>query len=242
MRRLFIFCSVALLLLSVIGRAWSRETEHLGHGEFPNQENYQHWPGIMRLINHQSRIYHRWRDGHEDFYYSSDSATLNAALLRFAVIEAKYHVVVLAPGPQEVRTLSKKTIIANWSLHLVGGTARRAVTQEGREGPSPVLTIYVGEDVELDALKIPNSLTVISEDELKKRDAKTSIAKSSPARSSPQPPQSRGENKKPNRLEPKKIEQASDAVASAEATDSSSAERQKQRLEIQAYVDARRKK
>lgn len=254
MRHPFLSCCMVLLLWLAPQRAWSRETEVLGRGEFPNQENYRNFPGIMRLINHQSRVYQRWRDGHEDFHYLSDAATLNAVLLRFAVIEAKEHLVVLVPGPREVLTLKNKSIEVNWSMHLVGGAARKAAIAKGQEAPAPVLTIYVGDEIELDALKIPNSLTVVSEDELKQREAQavarakkpasrpsaksTPAAPSAPAANSAPP---RAQSKSPAKAEKSKpIEQAKSEVAAPD--DGASEERRKQRIAIQEYIDARRKR
>lgn len=100
----------------------------MGAGELGNKPlselNDPEWKGIVPIVNDQSRVCQSWVNGYESFYYTEATTQLNAALAKFAIVEAKSHVVVLSPGPAEQRSLlDKNPIPFNWNLQIIGGIA-----------------------------------------------------------------------------------------------------------------------
>lgn len=149
----------------------------MGEETFGNQPlnglNYQDWPGIMPVINHESRVYHVWVNGNEYAYYRGEIDALNDVLQKFATTNQKQHEVVLRPGPGSTKSLRQtQSIPFNWELHLVGGIARVMAKKDQGEkiwNPYPMLTIYVDETLPLDQLKIPAGVTLLELADLEKR-------------------------------------------------------------------------
>ncbi|MEQ9065931.1 MAG: HEAT repeat domain-containing protein, partial [Gimesia chilikensis] len=173
MRVKFLSWGGCLLLLSCLtGPVWALGMEDFGNKPL-NAGNFQEWPGIMPVVNDPHRVYHTWVNGNEHCYYRGDTEALNAALKRFAATPEKVHEVILLPGPAEIRSFRKeKSVTYNWSLHLVGGIAKAMLekTQEnGFWSKYPVLTVYVGETIRLNQLKIPAGCKVLQLADLEKR-------------------------------------------------------------------------
>ena len=71
--------------------------------------------------------------------------------------------VVLRPGPAERRAFDKTLIPFNWELHVVGGIAKSRATDDIEDlewQKDPVLTVYIGGDIDLDKLAIPEGVTL----------------------------------------------------------------------------------
>jgi hypothetical protein len=135
------------------------------HGNKPLvAQNYAEWKDIMPVINDKARVYQRWVNGNEHFFFRGKTKELNAALANFAKIEAKHHVVVFRPGAAAEPTFDKQTLISyNWQLHVVGGIAKARATDDPEDlewQKWPVLTVYVDDNIDLDKLKIPAGVTV----------------------------------------------------------------------------------
>ena len=126
--------------------------------------NYDAWPGILPVINDKHRVYFWWVNGNEKFFFDGDTAALNRTLIDFSKSESPTLEVVLRPGPGQTNTFNqKKAVDFNWELHLIGGiaaTMRRLDRGENIWVSHPVLTIYVGDKIKLDQLKIPGNVRV----------------------------------------------------------------------------------
>jgi len=145
-------------------RAWALGLETKGN-EPLSERNYLQWPGIMPLVNDKVRVYANWFNGNERLFYKGTTKDLNAALAHFAKIEVKNHIVVLKPAPGVVRSFDRTEIPYNWDLHLMGGLARRVATDDPEDlerQRDPVLTVYVGGDIELDKIEAPKGVTLRS--------------------------------------------------------------------------------
>lgn len=144
-------------------KAFALATDEIGNAPL-SELNYTEWKGIMPLVNDKARVYQVWVNGNESFYYKGATKPLNVALATFAKVEVKNHVVVLRPGPVERRAIRDKTPISfNWELHVVGGLARSRATDDIEDlewQKDPVLTIYIGGDIDLDKLEIPKGVTL----------------------------------------------------------------------------------
>lgn len=176
MRHVFlILLGFLLMLSSAPSRAWALGEESFGNQPL-NAANFREWPGIAPVVNHESRVYHQWVNGNEYCYYRGNNESLNDVLQKFASTDEKVHEVVLRPGPAIAQSFNKsKTINYNWNLHLVGGIAKSLTKKD--QGANiwskhPILTIYVGGDIELDKIKIPKGVTVLELADLEKRYAK----------------------------------------------------------------------
>jgi hypothetical protein len=78
-------------------------------------------------------------------------------------VEVKNHVVVLRPGPVVQNSFDRTEISYNWELHVIGGLARRHAKEKIEDlewQKDPVLTVYVGGDIDLDKIEVPNGLTL----------------------------------------------------------------------------------
>ncbi|QDU53246.1 HEAT repeat domain-containing protein [Gimesia panareensis] len=161
-----------LLLVSLSTPVWALGEEDFGNKPL-NAANFKDWPGIMPVVNDPHRVYHTWVNGNEHCYYRGDTTALNAALTHFAATPEKVHEVILLPGPVEVGSLLKaKTVTYNWSLHLVGGIAKAVAEKSQEEGfwsKYPVLTVYVGDTIQLDQLKLPQGVKVLELADLEAR-------------------------------------------------------------------------
>ncbi|QDT93267.1 HEAT repeat domain-containing protein [Gimesia algae] len=173
MRRAFPVLLSTLLIVSCIpSLVWSMGEETFGNQPL-NALNYKDWPGIMPVINHESRVYHVWVNGNEYAYYHGEIDALNDVLQKFAATNQKQHEVVLRPGPASTKSFRQtKTIPFHWDLHLVGGIARTMAKKDQGEkiwNPYPMLSIYVDETIPLEKLKIPAGVTLLELADLEKR-------------------------------------------------------------------------
>ncbi|WP_278471338.1 HEAT repeat domain-containing protein [Gimesia maris] len=173
MRRVFLVSLSVLFGVSCMPslvRAMGEET----FGNQPlNALNYKDWPGIVPVINHESRVYHVWVNGNEYAYYRGDIDALHDVLQKFADTNQQQHEVVLRPGPASTKSFRQtKTIPFHWELHLVGGIARAIAKKDQGEkiwNPYPMLSIYIDETIPLDQLKFPAGLTLLELTDLEKR-------------------------------------------------------------------------
>ncbi len=170
--RLFFSLFVGLLVLAFsAGQAWALGMEDFGNKAL-SENNYGDWPGIMPLVNAESRIYHNWINGNEHFYYKGEIRSLNTALKEFSAVKTDARRVVLRLGLGEARTLDGKSIPCNWQLHVIGGIAGTLATHDKGEliwSKFPVLTVFVGDGIDLKQLLIPEGITLMSVADLKKR-------------------------------------------------------------------------
>jgi hypothetical protein len=103
-------------------------------------------------------------NGNESLYYKGDTKQVNVALAAFAEVEVKNHVVVLRPGLAERHSFHDKTPISyNWELHVIAGLAKSKATDDIEDiewQSDPVLTIYIGGDIDLDKIEIPENVAL----------------------------------------------------------------------------------
>ncbi len=137
-----------------------------------NAANYKDWPGIMPVVNHASRVYHRWVNGNEHFYYRGDTAALNDTLRKFAQVKSAVRGGPAARTGSDPSFDRTQQVPFGWNLHLVGGIARHLTTLEQGDKiwrPHPVLSIYVGGDIDLRKMRVPPGVTMVSHSALKQR-------------------------------------------------------------------------
>ncbi|TWT65926.1 hypothetical protein Pla123a_48370 [Posidoniimonas polymericola] len=163
------------LVLSCVTSASGMGMESFGN-DCLSALNYRDWPGAIPVINSKHRVYHQWVNGNESFYYQGSTADLNDALADFARIKADRLAVVIHPGPGETHSFNQERQVEfDWQLHLLGGIAKHMATLPLGSNvwdPNPYLHIYLGDGVELDALRIPAGVDVLELADLQTRYAK----------------------------------------------------------------------
>jgi len=158
----------AAIVAIVVAQLFAQEVLAFGTEEKGNKPlnklNYTEWQGIMPIVNDKARVYQVWVNGNESLYYEGTTTQLNAALSSFAKIDVKNHVVVLCPGPVEQHSFHDKTPISyNWELHVIGGLAKSRATDDLEDlewQKDPVMTVYIGGDIDLDKIEIPKHVTL----------------------------------------------------------------------------------
>lgn len=127
-------------------------------------ENYRRWPGFVAVVNQPSRQQLVWCNGSESFYYSGDTAALNAILRDFAKVECPTHTVVFRPGPLQSKY--------DWHVAIVEGIARAVIEELKTPAVNdldPVLTVYVSDKIKLDSVVVPPPIQVRQLSDLRAR-------------------------------------------------------------------------
>jgi hypothetical protein len=167
---------VVVMLLLVCGRALGMAEEDFGDKQLFDA-NYKDWPNIMPLLRHPGWAYHIWVNGNEFFYYVGNTDSANEALKELADVKCDAHEVVIRPGPGVVKPMERPEMNFNWRVQIVGGIAAHMSRVDKGElvwPKSPVVSVYVGKDSEIDLEKIEaaKGVNLISLAELKSRTKK----------------------------------------------------------------------
>lgn len=172
-RRLTHRMAIAAVLLAVLvtSRNFGLGEESVGNDPL-NGNNYTDWPGIMDVINDKARVYRQWVNGDERFYFEGDTDALNKALKQFAKTTGKVKEVIIRPGSAKAGTFHDGHVTYDWDLHIMGGIA--AGLTRDKVGSliwpkDPRMTIYIGKNIKLEKLEIPDGLTVVELKTLKER-------------------------------------------------------------------------
>jgi hypothetical protein len=129
--------------------------------------NYKKWPGLVEVVNQESRVTLVWCNGNEDCFYQGDTAALNQAIREFAKVDLKEHRVVILPQSKA------KNQPYTWRLHIVNGIAASRFTDVPNQNEfydvEPALYVYAGKNIQLNQLIIPDGMNVLGEDDLRTR-------------------------------------------------------------------------
>ena len=166
-----------LLLVLALSIVTATEVFGLGEETFGNKQfskaNFSDWPNVMPVVNDTHRVYHSWVNGNENFYFQGNTEALNLALKSFALVTAEKRTVILRPAPGRVSSFNgEQKFVFNWQLHLLGGIAKHMSTRDQGSNvwdPNPELTIYVGGDIVLNMIEIPQNVDVLQLADLKAR-------------------------------------------------------------------------
>jgi len=163
---------VACLSIMAVSDVFGSGEETFGNKPFP-ESNFGDWPNVMPVVNDTHRVYHSWVNGNENFYFRGDTDALNIALKSFAQVKAEKLTVILRPAPGRVSSFNEEQkFVFNWQLHLLGGIAKHMSTRDQGSNvwdPNPEFIIYVGGDIVLDRIEIPENVDVLQLADLKAR-------------------------------------------------------------------------
>lgn len=140
-------------------------------GNEPVLENEEWAGGVVALANDPHRVYRRWVNGNEEFFFSGDSADVNAALARFAEIEVELREVILLPQAGSTRSFDDKRVVYGWRLYAPSGICLGMA----RKAPSPLypaqatLTVHVTSSIQLAKLDLPAGVSLLGPADLVQR-------------------------------------------------------------------------
>lgn len=153
------------------GSAFALGTEEFGNAPV-NKANYADWPELVPALNHTTRYYQSWVNGHERFVGLASTPQINELVKLYLAANLEQPEIVLLPGPGKTHTFQQQVLPCDWEIEICGGISKHLTTvdQGGRVWPaSPRLTIYVGDRVRCEDLQIPAGAKVVTAAELKRR-------------------------------------------------------------------------
>jgi len=171
MNKVYVVFLSAVLLLSLTNVLRAFGEEQIGN-EPLHEISYQDWPAIMPAINHASRVYHNWVNGHERFYFKGSVKVLNDFLVEFSGAKPRVEVLICPALSSNIKTFGGIDIPYDWSLELVGGITKHLTTEDlgGRIwSPNPMLRVYISDANTLKRLKIPRGINLLEPADLKRR-------------------------------------------------------------------------
>jgi len=179
MRKIAFILINAVLVCGLNSLTWALGTEDFGNKPL-SEVNYRDWKGIMPVINHPDRVYHRWVNGGEGFYFRGNTQALNGYLRKFALLDADVREVVIRPGPATTWTFRGDNVPYDWELELIGGISRHMTTLDRGSNiwsKWPTLAVFIGKGIELKKIRIPEGVRVIELRDLKKRQREALLSK-----------------------------------------------------------------
>ena len=168
-------CLIALALVASVGgpvrSAWALGEETFGNAPV-NDPNYPDWPGLVPALNHTTRFYQSWVNGHEQFAGLGRADQINDLIKLYLAAGLKQPEIVLRPGPGHVQTFDQQQLPCDWEIEIYGGISRNLtrVDEGGQVWPAtPRLTIYISKRVTCQTLEIPANAVVLDLRALKER-------------------------------------------------------------------------
>jgi hypothetical protein len=110
------------------------------------------WPaGMVKVVDHNSRIYSIWVNGGEIFYFKANSRELLELVQLFSEMRLRDHVIIIKPGPHRTKSFDGGAIVCNVTLEHAGSLAHAIEQRRGSvETFEPTLVIYVDPDASRD--------------------------------------------------------------------------------------------
>ena len=163
--------ALALLTVGSSSNAFALGEEHFGNA--PRVEQPDWAPGLLDVVNMESRVYLKWVNGNENFFYRGTVEALGEALKKFAAVQAEVKEVVVRPGPGETRTFDGRPVACDWQLHVPSGIyLHMARREQGSRAyfRHATFTVFVHDrGIALDKIRIPAGVTMIGLPELVER-------------------------------------------------------------------------
>lgn len=164
--------AVTLLSVSMAAEsAFALGTEEFGNAPV-NKANYADSPELVPALNHTTRFYQSWVNGHERFVGLASTPQINELVALYLAAGLDQPEIVLLPGPGKTHTFQQQALPCDWEIEICGGISKHLTTvdQGGRVWPaSPRLTISIGDRVRCEDLQLPAGAKVVTAAELKRR-------------------------------------------------------------------------
>src|SRR5262249_1056175 len=111
-------------------------TEKFGNAPMVKQPDWAE--GVVDVVNLQSRVYTRWVNGNESFYYRGNAQALNEALRKYAAGKDEVRQLILLPGTGKTQAFGGKAVSFDWEFHVPSGIYKAASKRK-----HAVMTVYV---------------------------------------------------------------------------------------------------
>jgi hypothetical protein len=170
--RTFRILAATVAVLSCTQGSYGLAEDRIGPDKDHDQPTHAQpdWPhGMVKLLQHDSRVYSIWVNGNENFYFKSTPDEIGELIKLFSETRLRDHVVTIKKGGKpEVKPFDvPQPVPYNVNFHHLDGIALH-VTREGGEAKTfdPTLTIYVDPDDDVALLKqieMPNNIILKSE-------------------------------------------------------------------------------
>jgi hypothetical protein len=130
------------------------------------------WPeGLKGLANRPDRVHGFWVNETDVFFYDGDGKAFNQFMDAYAKLKDTALRVVIHPGRKKARSpwdKAERDIPVAWSLHGSSDPLdNNAVQQAGRRYYSRV-DVWLGSQLKLEELRIPDNVEVVSGGEIEK--------------------------------------------------------------------------
>jgi RNA polymerase sigma factor (sigma-70 family) len=112
------------------------DTEEFGEDRVTRRLDWA--DGMVNVANLDRRVYSRWVNGQESFFYRASAQAVNDALRKFAAVTGDDRQLVLLPGSGKTQTVAGKPISFDWQLDVPGGLTKAF---SGRK--QAVLTVFI---------------------------------------------------------------------------------------------------
>jgi hypothetical protein len=125
---------LCVLAAALCRRAWAAGTEEFRDTEW-SAANYAQWPSPFEPLSDKCRVYFRWVNGNEDFYFAGDAEQLNQAPKRLAAIKTASHEVLIRLGPEKAHSYNSARILdCHWHMNAHGSISEFVTTRANGEG------------------------------------------------------------------------------------------------------------
>jgi hypothetical protein len=136
-----------LVLLSCARSVYGMAEERVGPDKdqrFPTVQQ-PGWPaGMIEIVRHDSRVYSRWCNGNESFYFKATPDQVSQLVKLYCATRLRDHVIIIKKGKGEVRSFHGDKFDHNVDFHFLGGIALFMTRDKGEaETCEPTLTIFV---------------------------------------------------------------------------------------------------
>ncbi len=168
MRRRVILMAVPLLLvMAVPDCAFGLATEHIGPDRGAHsQPDWAH--GLEDVVRQPSRVYSRWVNGNENFYFNVESDKLSELIVAYSRVGLRDHVVRVVQGEPLVKSFKGLGFSYNVNMKVLSGIAlwHAKSTSDAAETYEPILEIHVATPEQQEALEDfdwPNHIIIDNE-------------------------------------------------------------------------------
>jgi len=131
---------VVLAALGCARTSYGLATERIG----PTSAQGRPMPEQSGLLGHPSRVYSRWVNGNESFYFKSTPAEINDLIRLFSQARVRDHELWIKAGKPRIASFRGDEIDYNVEFHVVGGIVLSVYrVKETPDTYDPTLTVYV---------------------------------------------------------------------------------------------------
>ena len=161
----------ALVMLAWVQPAFSMGGEY-GKGDPKSPSWKLQWPvGVKELVNGENRVGGFWINSNDWFYFAGDTDSFNNFLEQYSKLQDTPLTLVLHAGKALPGTLGDKetATIPDWQVSIIDNAWTREAMKDKvlpKTQYTVTVNLWLGGQVDLKGLKVPNSIEVKSGGEI----------------------------------------------------------------------------